>query len=71
MRKEDFAETFGDINEKHIVEARAGHKAKKPVWLKWGAMAACMCLVVLGAFVVPTLFDQTPAGNIDTSPCGR
>lgn len=46
MRKEDFAEVFGDINEKHIVDARADRKAKKPIWVKWGAMAACLCLVV-------------------------
>lgn len=45
MRKEDFAEVLSDINEKHIVDARADGKAPKPVWLKWGAMAACLCLV--------------------------
>ncbi len=50
MRKEDFAETFGDINEKHILEARAERKAKKPVWVKWGAMAACLCLVAVGVW---------------------
>lgn len=47
MRKEDFAEVLGDINEKHIVEARAESTApKKSIWLKWGAMVACLCLVV-------------------------
>lgn len=44
MKKEDFAEVFGDINEKHIVGARAERRRKKPVWVKWGAMAACLCL---------------------------
>jgi hypothetical protein len=27
---------------------RSGKKAKKPAWIKWGAMAACLCLVVAG-----------------------
>ena len=46
MKKEDFAGAFGDINEKHILEARAERKAKKPEWLKWGAMAACFALII-------------------------
>ena len=30
---------------------------KKNGWLKWGGMAVCLCLVVVGAFVVPNLDD--------------
>ena len=59
MRKEDFAEVLGDINEKHIIEARAGRKAKKPVWIKWGAMAACFCLLIAAMIAVPNLFPGT------------
>lgn len=46
MRKEKFCEVLGDINENYVKEARAGRKAKKPVWFKWVAMAACLALVV-------------------------
>ena len=60
MRKEDFAEVLGDINEKHILGARAQHKAKKPVWLKWGAMAACLFLIVASAFAIPRITDPGP-----------
>lgn len=60
MRKEDFAETFGDINEKHILEARADRKAKKPVWLKWAAMAACLCLVLCGTIVTNQFRNEVP-----------
>lgn len=68
MRKEDFAEVIGDINEKHIVEARADHKAKKPTWLKWGAMAACLCLVLVGAFVMrPDNGDYTGDNTVVSS----
>ncbi len=48
MRKEEFTEVLGEINEKHILEARVERKAKKPVWVKWSAMAACLCLVAVG-----------------------
>lgn len=63
MRKEEFAEAFGDINEKHIAEARADRKAKKPVWIKWGAMAACLCLVV--GIAIPVLNPKGGPGQDD------
>lgn len=53
MRKEAFAEVLGDINENYIKEAEAIKKTGKPAWVKWGAMAACLCLVV--AFAAPEL----------------
>lgn len=68
MRKEEFCEIFGDINEKHIAEARAERRAGKPAWLRWGAMAACLCLVVVGAFVVPGL--QGKPGGAGVQPGG-
>ena len=46
MRKEDFAEVLGEINENYVKEAEIIKKVKKPIWLKWGAVAACLCLVV-------------------------
>lgn len=63
MRKEEFCEIFGDISERHIAEAGADRKVQKPAWLKWGAVAACLCLVVLGAFAVRRL--GTPGTGIE------
>ncbi len=76
MRKEDFAEVLGEISEKHILEARAERKVKKPGWMKWGAMVACLCLVV--ALVIPTVFyesaetpqDAVEPGADSTGPAG-
>ena len=36
---------------------------KKNSWLKWGAMAACVCLVVVGALTIPNLQNETPHGQ--------
>lgn len=67
MRTEDFAEVLGDISETHIVEARAERKAKKPVWIKWGAVAACLCLVV--GIAIPVLDPKGgPGQNDDLRP---
>ena len=68
MTNEKLYEVLGDINEKYVNEAREYRKAKKPVWVKWGAMSACLCLVVVGALVVPSLINNTPVGDIDTPP---
>ena len=47
MKKEQLYEVFGDINENYINDAHKTVKKKsRPVWMKWGAMAACLCLVV-------------------------
>lgn len=58
MRKEEFCEVLGDINENYVKEARANCKARKPVWLKWGAMAACFCLVIC-VIAISQLFGDT------------
>ena len=73
MKKEDFCEVFGDINENYIQEARVNPKVRKPLWLKRGALAACLCLVVVTSFMVPRLMnstdhDKSPSSNILTAP---
>jgi hypothetical protein len=40
MTNEKLYEVLGDINEKYVSEARVYQKAKKPIWAKWGAIAA-------------------------------
>ncbi|HIT07820.1 MAG TPA: hypothetical protein IAB55_01865 [Candidatus Merdivicinus faecavium] len=46
MKKEEFCEIFGDISESYVKEARAGRKAPKTNWLKWGAAAACLAIIL-------------------------
>ena len=49
MTNEKLYEVLGDINEKYVSEARVSQKAKKPIWAKWGAIAACLVLVCVAA----------------------
>lgn len=47
MKKEVFCEVLGNINEIYVKEARETKTAGKPAaWVKWGALASCLCLVV-------------------------
>ena len=70
MTNEKLYEILGDINEKHVYEARAYHKAKKPIWAKWGAIAACLvlvCVVAIPLFLHNNDSVTTP-GIADAAP---
>ncbi len=60
MDKENLYEAMGNIDEKRIHAAHAPAAKKKPVWVKWGAMAACLCLIVGGVFMFR---ENSPAPN--------
>lgn len=51
MRGYDIIEAMGGIGDDLIFEAKR-HKKAVPVWLRWGAMAACLCCAVLVAGVL-------------------
>ena len=53
MKKEELFNIIGEVDEQKVAAAGMAMNKKKsrPVWVKWGAMAACLCLVVVGAFV--------------------
>ena len=53
MTNEKLYEAIGDISDNKIKEAKQVRKTKQPIWLKWGAMAACLCLVV--SLAIPAL----------------
>ncbi len=56
-----------NVNNQFIEEAQTKTK-KKNGWLKWAAMAACMCLIIC-AFVIPYLFEQpNDSATGDLSP---
>ena len=70
MTNEKLYEVLGDINEKYVSEARVYKKAKKPIWAKWGAIAACLVLVCV---VATPLFlhnndSVTTPGIADAAP---
>ena len=71
MKKEQLYEVLGDINENYVNDAHmTAKKSAYPVWLKWVAMAACLCLVVSGAFVLPRLQSDSvePNPQLSTNP---
>lgn len=52
MKKNDILDSIGYVDPELIEKAERGTN-KNTAWLKWGALAACLCLVILGAAVIP------------------
>lgn len=62
MNTKKFSRAMGRIDSKYIDEAihyneRTG-TSKKKNWFKLGAVAACLCLMIIGTFTFPHLVDQ-------------
>ena len=49
MKKEDFFDVLGELDDDLVKGAKSAmkeNKKRKSAWVKWGAVAACLCLVV-------------------------
>lgn len=60
MTTEMILDAIGGINEEALRDAKAYKRPKFQRWLKWGAMAACLCLAV--SLAIPVLHHK---GGID------
>lgn len=74
MNAKKFSDAMSELDSKYIDEAfNYKKKAKKPVWVKWGAMAACLCLIVVAIITVPSMLtsqesDGGAGGTIVDAP---
>ena len=48
MNREDLYQSFNKIDDDILERSETSVKKKSTAWIKWGAMAACLCLVVGG-----------------------
>ena len=49
MKKEEFFEVLGELDDDIVKEARSTVREKKtgrPVWIKWGALASCKNAII-------------------------
>ena len=70
MTNHHLLEAIGHIDPQLIEDAAPGaHRSKKAsqTWVKWGAMAACFCLLIAGVFAAFQigLFDNIELGDND------
>lgn len=49
MNAQQLSGALGKVHDRYVMEAVAYRRKKQTVWLRWGAVAACLCLCVVGA----------------------
>ena len=65
MNRKDLYNGINEVDDDILERSETAYRSKKkPVWLKWGAIAACLCLVV--SIAIPVLFQQSPDTPHDT-----
>ena len=66
MKKEDLSDALEHLDPQMLAQADAQRQQKtspKPSprpWRKWGLLAACLCLLLTAAWLLPDLRDQSP-----------
>lgn len=66
MKKEELFSVIGEVDEQKVAaagEAIAKTKKRRSLWLRLGALAACLCLVTAGAFIIHSVLGKTNAGK--------
>ena len=64
MNRKDLYKGFNEVDDDILERSETASRCnKKPVWLKWGAIAACLCLVV--SIAIPVLHHKGGPGTQD------
>ncbi len=76
MNSKKFSQATSEIDPKYIDETlNYKKKVKKPHLIQWGAMAACLCLVLSGGFVYQAEnrypLKEVASTNICTTALGK
>lgn len=52
MKNKRLLNLIGDVDDKFIEEAASATQTPRHGWVKWAALAACLCLILVGAFTI-------------------
>lgn len=68
MNAEQFSSALGKVNDKYIMETITYERKKKNSGLKWGAMAACLCLILTAAMMTLPGIMNSPGDVVPPNP---
>lgn len=72
MNAKKFSDAMSELDTKYVDEAlNYKKKVKKPIWVKWGAMAACLCLVTITSLFAVNAYaanNNKELLEVDTTP---
>ncbi len=64
MNSKKFSEAMNELDAKYVDEALSyKRKARKPAWIKWGAVAACLLLIACAAALFKSGISNPPVDN--------
>lgn len=64
-KREKLYDSLTNVREDFVEEAQGAPSAKRPAWVRWCALAACLCLLVVGTVVWK---PWSPGENKPASP---
>ena len=64
-KREKLYDSLTNVREDFVEEAQGAASAKRPAWVRWCALAACLCLLVVGTVVWK---PWSPGENKPASP---
>lgn len=71
MKSNDLIDIIGEAADEHIRDAKSAKKKAMPRWAKWSsAIAACLCVAVVGALTLP-MFRHDPGNSVDPPNSGE
>ena len=72
MKKEDFFEVLGELDDDIVKGAKTSMK-KKRNWKVWGAMVACLAVVIMAGSIIPQVIptETDPQGNENMIETGK
>ena len=65
MKEKRLLKALGQVDADYIEEASPTKQAKRPHWMKWGAIAACLVLICVATIHFP--LAPTPGGTSTTT----
>ena len=68
MKEKRLLKALGQVDADYIEEASPTKQAKRPHWMKWGAIAACLVLICVATIHFP--LAPTPGGTSTTTNTG-
>ena len=67
MNGERLSRCIGEVHDKYLDESESYRRKNKPVWVKWCAAAACLCLITAAVLQLRTSAPP-PDGGLQISP---
>ena len=61
MKAREFFEAMGELDLRYVEEAaRFQKRSRAPLWIRWGAAAACLCLMAVSGILLAQNLSRAP-----------